>query len=61
MFSDDSEFFQELFTLPPETGKEAEGTSIDLPLHVEGVTTKAIVPFLRFLFPRYVMVVFFFD
>ena len=49
---DDSEFFRELFEMPPEAGKPVEGSCAEHPLRVEGVTKEDMAVFLRVVYPR---------
>ncbi len=51
----DSEFFKELFELPPETGRPVEGSSAAHPLHVEGINQGDFELWLRVIFPVYVV------
>ena len=54
---DDSEFFRELFSLPPEQGKPIEGSCLNCPLRVEGVKKTDMELLLRAVYPRCVMCV----
>lgn len=47
----DSEFFKELFSMPPEQEKPADGSSVEHPLVVEGVGKEDMTLFLRALYP----------
>ena len=53
-FVRDSEFFRELFELPPEKGKPADGSTRDYPLHIEGVKKEEMALLLRAMYPAYV-------
>lgn len=50
-FVNDSEFFREMFELPPEKGKPVDGSSFDHPLRVEGVKKEDLTLLLRAMFP----------
>ena len=53
-FINDSEFFQEMYELPPTKDKPVDGSSVDHPLLIEGVNKSDIVLLLRAMFPQYV-------
>ena len=50
----DSEFFRELFELPPGPNKPADGSCANRPLRIEGVRESAMSLLLRVLYPRWV-------
>lgn len=51
---DDSEFFRELLSMPPEKDQPVEGSCAEHPLRVEGVQKEDMRLLLRALYPRYV-------
>ncbi len=53
-FIDDSEFFREMYELPPPNGQPIEGSNMERPLRIEGVKKGDVVLLLRAMFPRYV-------
>ena len=51
---EDSEFFRELFQLPPKPGLPIEGSTAEHPLRIEGPNEAEFEIWLRAVFPRYV-------